>query len=210
VGTSKNALFPQWLRQLRARILMYALYTAVLRAVQIVLFLEVPMYRSVFTLLLLLSASACGFQLRGAVELPAVLQPVYLYGAGEEELAHQLAVLLKENNTVLADAEAQAASRLKIVSQKQTRRILSVDSRGRAREYELNYSVLYQLSSEHINADNVVKLRRVLAFDPDNVLGASNEEQTLYRDMQRDAARLILQQLEAMTKKNSRPDATTP
>jgi hypothetical protein len=32
-GTSKNALFPQWLRQLRARILMYALYTAVLRAV---------------------------------------------------------------------------------------------------------------------------------------------------------------------------------
>jgi LPS-assembly lipoprotein len=210
VGTSKNALFPQWLRQLRARILMYALYTAVLRAVQIVLFLEVPMYRSVFTLLLLLSASACGFQLRGAVELPAVLQPVYLYGAGEEELAHQLAVLLKENNTVLADAEAQAASRLKIVSQKQTRRILSVDSRGRAREYELNYSVLYQLRSEHINADNVVKLRRVLAFDPDNVLGASNEEQTLYRDMQRDAARLILQQLEAMTKKNSQPDATTP
>jgi len=168
------------------------------------------MYRSVFTLLLLLSASACGFQLRGAVELPAVLQPVYLYGAGEEELAHQLAVLLKENNTVLADAEAQAASRLKIVSQKQTRRILSVDSRGRAREYELNYSVLYQLRSEHINADNVVKLRRVLAFDPDNVLGASNEEQTLYRDMQRDAARLILQQLEAMTKKNSQPDATTP
>lgn len=32
-GTSKNALFPRWLRQLRARILMYALYTAVLRAV---------------------------------------------------------------------------------------------------------------------------------------------------------------------------------
>ena len=32
-GTSKNALFPRWLRQLRARILMYDLYTAVLCAV---------------------------------------------------------------------------------------------------------------------------------------------------------------------------------
>ncbi len=32
-GTSKNALFPRWLRQLRARILMYDVYTAVLRAV---------------------------------------------------------------------------------------------------------------------------------------------------------------------------------
>ncbi len=32
-GTSKNALFPRLRRQLRARILMYHLYTAVLRAV---------------------------------------------------------------------------------------------------------------------------------------------------------------------------------
>lgn len=167
-------------------------------------------YRTLFILIFLLSVTACGFQLRGAVELPAELQPVYLYDADDEELPHQLALLLKENNTAVVETDTLAASRLKIVSQKQTRRVLSVDSRGRAREYELNVSVLYQLKSAHIDAENVVKLRRVLAFDPDNVLGASAEEQTLYSDMHRDAAHLIMQQLQAMTKKTTRGNAVTP
>jgi LPS-assembly lipoprotein len=168
------------------------------------------MFRYLFILIFLLSATACGFQLRGAVKLPAELQPLYLYNASDDELAHQLSVLLKANNTVLADDDQQAASRLKILSQNKTRRVLSVDSLGRAREYELNYSVSYQLKGQHINAENVVKLQRVLTFDPDSVLGASSEEKTLYHDMQMDAARLILQQLDAMTKKNRHSDATSP
>jgi LPS-assembly lipoprotein len=168
------------------------------------------MFRTLFILIFLLSASACGFQLRGAVKLPADLQPLYLYNAENDELAHQLSVLLRENNTVLAADEQQAASRLKIVSRNRTRRVLSVDSLGRAREYELHYSVLYQLKGQHIDAENVIKLQRVLTFDPNSVLGASSEEQTLYHDMQMDAARLILQQIDALTKKNSHPDAAAP
>jgi LPS-assembly lipoprotein len=168
------------------------------------------MFRTLFILVFLLSASACGFQLRGAVKLPADLQPLYLYNVEDDELAHQLSVLLRENNTTLAVNKQQAASRLKIVSQNKTRRVLSVDSSGRAREYELHYSVLYQLKGQHIDAENVVKLQRVLTFDPNSVLGASSEEQTLYHDMQMDAARLILQQIDALTKKNRHSDATSP
>lgn len=157
-------------------------------------------FRTGIALTLLLSASACGFQLRGAVELPVQLQPLYLYDAGNDALVNQLSLLLAENKTVLAESAAVAASSLKIVSQKQTRRVLSVDSLGRAREYELKFVVVYQLKSKHSDADNVVKLRRELSFDPVNVLASSQEEQTLYRDMQRDAARLILQQLQATSK----------
>lgn len=167
------------------------------------------MFRTLFILVFLLSVSACGFQLRGAVKLPAELQPLYLYNADNDELAHQLSVLLKENNTVLAADEQQAASRLKIVNQNRTRRVLSVDSSGRAREYKLHYSVQYQLKGEHIDVEKTIKLQRVLSFDPNSVLGASSEEKTLYHDMQMDAARLILQQIDAITKKNRRPDAAT-
>ncbi len=80
---------------------------------------------------------------------------------------------------------------------------------GRAREYELHYSVLYQLKGQHIDVENVIKLQRVLTFDPDSVLGTSSEEKTLYHDMQMDAARLILQQIDALTKKNRHPDAAS-
>ncbi len=158
------------------------------------------MYRIVIYLTFLLSVSACGFQLRGTVELPAQLQPLYLYAAGDDALVNQLSILLAENKAALADSAEQAASSLKIVSQKQTRRVLSVDSLGRAREYELNYAVVYRLKSRHVDVDKVVKLRRELAFDPENVLANSHEQQTLYRDMQTEAARLILQQLQATTR----------
>jgi LPS-assembly lipoprotein len=148
-------------------------------------------------LLLLVSLSACGFQLRGATQLPAQLQPLNLQEGGDGELRNELLALLEANDVALAASPALAAGHLKIGNQVQTRRVISVDSRGRAREYELNYSVYYTIKSAHIDAENVVKLQRELLFDPDNVLGADYEEQTLYRDMKRDAARLILQQLES-------------
>jgi LPS-assembly lipoprotein len=149
-------------------------------------------------LLVLLSLSACGFQLRGAVELPAEFQPLYLDESGDEDLRNELSALLRANHAVLVVTEASAAGHLKIGKQEKNRRVISVDSRGRAREYLLSYSVFYTLKSQHIDTENVVKLQRELLFDPDNVLGADYEEATLYRDMKRDAARLILQQLEAM------------
>ena len=148
-------------------------------------------------LLLLVSLSACGFQLRGAVELPAQLQPLYLHEDGDAELRNELLVLLGANNVALAESDAQAAGQLKLGKQEKTRRVISVDSLGRAREYELNYNVFYTIKSKQLDAENVVKLQRELLFDPDTVLGADYEEQALYRDMKRDAARLILQQLQS-------------
>lgn len=156
------------------------------------------MSRISLLVIILLSLTACGFQLRGATELPTELQPVYLYDGGDDELQEELVALLRTNHVLQADTEQHAASSLKIIRQKQSRRVISVDSHGRAREYELLYTVEYAFKGAQIDANNVVKLQRELLFDPENVLGASHEEQTLYRDMKRDAARMILQRLEAV------------
>ena len=43
-----------------------------------------------------------------------------------------------------------------------------------------------------------ITLTRELLFDPDSVLALDYETQTLYSDMRRDAARLMLQQLQAL------------
>ena len=155
------------------------------------------MSKILLPLVLLVSLSACGFQLRGATQLPAQLQPLYLDEGGDDELRNELQVLLEANAVALAASPELAAGHLKIGKHVKNRRVISVDSLGRAREYELNYSVFYTIKSTHIDAENVVKLQRELLFDPDNVLGVDYEEQTLYRDMKRDAARLILQKLQA-------------
>ena len=151
----------------------------------------------IYFLLVLVLLSGCGFQLRGAAQLPEQLQPLNLGEAGDEELRNELLILLESNNVAMAVAPEKAAGHLTIGKQEKYRRVISVDSLGRAREYELNYSVYYTIKSKQLDAENVVKLQRELLFDPDNVLGADYEEQTLYRDMKRDAARLILQQLQS-------------
>lgn len=149
-------------------------------------------------LVLLAFISACGFQLRGGHSLPDGLQPLYLNETGDDDLRRELTTLLRASKVELANTAELATASLKLSNQRINRRVLSVDTRGRAREYELNYSVLYTITSKQLNAENVVRLQRELLFDPDNVLGASVEEQTLYRDMKRDAARLIMQQMQAM------------
>lgn len=152
---------------------------------------------SVVALLLLIGA--CGFQLRGEVKLAQHLLPLHIAESGPVELRNNIRAVLRANNIALAKQSSTAASRLTITEAKQSRRVLSVDSRGRVREYEMNYIVNYLIttgSSGSINKQ--IHLSRELIFDPDSVLALNDETQTLYADMQKDASRLILQQLQAI------------
>ncbi len=143
--------------------------------------------------------SACGFHLRGDVQLASQLSPLYIADSGPYELRSEIRALLRSSNVTLVNNSKQAAAMLTIEQASPTRRVLSVDASGRAREYEVQYRVRYRISRQ--SAEPVVrtiKLTRELLFDPDSVLALDYETQTLYSDMRRDAARLMLQQLQAL------------
>ena len=81
-------------------------------------------------------------------------------------------------------------------------RVVAVDNRGRAREYELNYQFSYDLKKVSVAGmpleiirTNTVKLKRGLLFDPDSVLAVGHEKDALYEDMRKDAAQMVLRQL---------------
>lgn len=92
-----------------------------------------------------------------------------------------------------------------MISEKKSRRILSVDSNGRAREYLLSYEVLYSVQlpaagetvADSKAFEDTVFLSRSLLFDPNAVLAVTNESAILYKDMRRDAARQVLLKLQA-------------
>ncbi len=93
-----------------------------------------------------------------------------------------------------------------------SRTVLSVDSNGRAREYLLNYTVLFTVtikSTTALKAKNIeqsISISRSLLFDPDAVLAVTNESEILYKDMQRDAAQLILLKMQAHSKNSAAAD----
>jgi len=150
---------------------------------------------------------ACGFSLRGAVELSTDMSPLYLQKNSVLELGRDIESLLKSNKIDLIEDKNRSNAQLVLVKETKKRRVLSVDSNGRVREYLLTYIVTFSIN---VNAkdtlakpvtEDTISISRSLLFDADTVLAVANESEILYKDMRRDAARLILLKLQAQSNK---------
>ncbi len=163
--------------------------------------------RLLILILAVLVNHGCGFQLRGSLDLSADISPLYIEQNSAYELARELKRLLEINKIVIADDSARANSQLTLLSENKSRRVLSVDGDGRAREYLLTYTVDITIKiKQSKEIQDTVSLSRSLLFDPEAVLAATNESAILYRDMQKNAARLILLKLQARSSNQSADD----
>lgn len=163
--------------------------------------------RILLLVVLVAGLAACGFRLRGATDLPAVLQETQITGVAEfAPLTLQLRRLLISSGATVLPATARAESTLTIIGERLDKRVLSVDVQGRAAEYELNYRYSFQVTD---SKDNVlvppqrVVLTRDFRFDPDNVLATDAEEAQILDEMYRFAARQTMRRLNAMLKEKN-------
>lgn len=157
----------------------------------------------VFVLPLLLSA--CGFHLRGAVDVPAALKETRIVGTAEfAPLTLELKkVLTNAGSTVLA-ATAAASSTITISNELYNRRVLSVDAQGRVAEYALVYSFYFQVSDAGgaiMVPRQKIELNRDYRFDPNNVLAKDREEAQIRTDMIRFAVRQLMRRIDATLRK---------
>jgi LPS-assembly lipoprotein len=152
----------------------------------------------------IISLAACGFHLRSAYRLPSQMAHTFIQADNpHSELTRSLKRDLKASEVDLVTNRDEASAILRLFGESSSRRVISVDSLGRAREYELNYQISFSLSATesdwHVQ-DQVLKLQRDFLFDPEDVLGKAREEATLITDMQRDIQRLIMLRLQALAK----------
>jgi len=150
-------------------------------------------------LLLGLILSACGFHLRGDIQLPAVMAHTYVEAGQAGELAAEIRAQLGAAGGEPAGNRAQASAVLRLLGEQRQRRVIAVDSSGAASAYELSY----QASFELLDAEGAVLLARQsltrsrdLSFDGGNVLGKSREEEQIYQALRADVAAAILQRIQ--------------
>lgn len=165
----------------------------------------------IFTLLL----GGCGYHLRGAYQLPPQMATTTIRADNmNSELVRGLKRSFETSGITIVDhlgandvavAEKSKVAVLRIVKETHNKRILSVDAKGRVREYELHYAIGIELSAadDFFLPEQALELSRDFLFDPEDVLGKSDEEADLLRDMQRDMVRLIMLRLQAVAQKNS-------
>ena len=165
--------------------------------------------RSLLSLLPLLVAilllSACGFQLRGVTELPPTLKTVYLAAeTAPADFRDELRAGLRSAGARLVEEPLEKGAVLKILQVSDDRRVLSVNSiTGKVQEYELFYSVRFSLtdgSGTELIRPQKVSLTRDFRFNETEVLGKSQEEAQLKREMRREVVQQLLRRTIAQMK----------
>jgi len=151
-------------------------------------------------ILLLTTLQGCGFQLRGVAELPPSISPIYISGVGEyDTLRKELRRIFDEANIQVAADQSKASTVLHVFKQKQDRRVLSVDSRGKVVEYEIHHALEFEL----LNADGSqlmekqsVGSQRAYENSETEVLGKNQEEALLRRDLRLDLIRRVVNRMQ--------------
>ena len=162
-------------------------------------------FRVISALALISLLAACGFQPAGKVKLDSRFANTHIYTASNAAIMVDLLQRqFQENKFPLVD-QAQASVVIDVLYEKASKRILSVDSNGKARMYELELVVgiaVKDAEGEKLLPNQNIKLSREFLFDINSVLGKSNEEQAIYNEMRKDTARLIMHRLQALSVAN--------
>jgi LPS-assembly lipoprotein len=145
---------------------------------------------------LLVALNACGFRLRGNVELPSILQDTYIQSeAPFTGMARALRTELQRSGANVLETKEQASAILTVVRERSESRVLSVGSTGKATEYQLFDEAVFSLSDASgkvLIKPQTVRTTRDLVFDPNELLGKLSEADNMHRQMRESLARQIL------------------
>lgn len=153
--------------------------------------------RVLAVLMLVASLAACGFQLRGPQPLP--FDSIYVNSTSELGAALKRSILA-QGSTRVADNPKDAAAVLQVIGESTEKRILSLNSAGRVREYQLVYRFAFKVSDpkgRDLLAPTQIELTRDITFNDAQVLAKEAEEALLYRDMRADLINQIMRRLAA-------------
>jgi len=151
---------------------------------------------AVIAVLLSALLSACGFHLRGNVELPPILKVTLLQSSDPwEGIAAALRIDLESAGARITTHADDATAVLRLVGERSQQRVLSVGTGGKASEYELFEEVtfaLYDSKGRELLKPQTLNLTRDLVFDENLLLGKVSESDKLREQMRRSLARQII------------------
>jgi LPS-assembly lipoprotein len=143
---------------------------------------------------------ACGFHLRGKVDLP--FDTVFVDGTPYSKLTLQVKRGIEgATQTRLSDTRESAQAIVELLGDSQERIILAVSGGGRVRELQLRYRVTFRVTDpkqrEWLPRNDVVILRD-MTYDDSQVLAKEAEANQLFREMQADAIQQLLRRIQAI------------
>ncbi|MCB1717604.1 MAG: hypothetical protein KDK04_18135 [Candidatus Competibacteraceae bacterium] len=155
--------------------------------------------------LLLLAVSACGFQLRGQVQLADAIKLSVIELddriAPTSSLVRRLRELLQLYGAELTEQREQANARIILSNEEIRRRTLATGTDGDAREFTLTYSVTLRVLSNtetELLPATRLSVSRSLLYRESELLGSLEGEQMAQRELADELANTIVQRLQSI------------
>ena len=161
--------------------------------------------RSSMVFIALLMLTACGYHLRGAIELPEALKKMYVKGASPE-LSAAIERTFRVTAGELVSSREQAGMILNVLDEYYQRRTISLSSTGFSNEYELIYRLTFDLvdreGSVLVSNQNIEVMQSYYnAQSSETLLSKDNEEIVIRRELYEEAVRSVIQRARAELKK---------
>jgi LPS-assembly lipoprotein len=148
--------------------------------------------KNILILILTLSITSCGFQLRGSLDNN--FDSIQIIG-GSSGFIKLIKKKYKQSGVKIKNSSADKA--IEIVTDEFEKRILSLSSTGKVREYQLNYLISYRIKtlSGEWGPEIRVKSRRVYSYNDQNIVAKQQEEENLIKGMKEQIIRTMTSQI---------------
>jgi len=160
--------------------------------------------RFICHLILSLALVSCGYSMRGNINLPDDIRTISLTSEFYSPLLISITDNLKNSDINVTDSKNKNLYRINILSESFKRRQLSINASGRVNEYEIIYDLSFEISPPNMKSDvETITLYRDYSFDENNIMGNSDREQQIRKEMVATSATLIYNRLSALTNKSN-------
>ena len=140
--------------------------------------------------------------MRGAINIPDSIKSVSVQSKEYSELVNIINSSLVSSDIKLSTSKSKDIYKVVILSENFNRRQLSINISGRVNEYELIYSVNFELKVPNEKSiKDKITLYRDYSFDENNVMGNSDREGDIKKGMMSTASTLIFNRLVASIQK---------
>ncbi|KTD43209.1 LPS assembly lipoprotein LptE [Legionella quateirensis] len=151
------------------------------------------------SLLLVLLLSACGFHLRGVIDIPEWLNNVSIISRdGDKDLISKMKTQLEGYKIDVNPDPANAKYWLIINKSNVHQQIISIGASTNPRQYQLIMTTLFSLQTpkgQIIKAPKQVMVTRQLTVNNNRILGSNEEETILLNEMHQDTVIQILNRI---------------
>lgn len=170
--------------------------------------------RRLFLCMLLLTVlSACGFQLRGSrpdSRLP--FTTLYLDVTRNTQLERDLrsAILAQDDVRLTTDAKTAQAT-VRIISEAEERKILTLNAQGQVREFSLLYRLRYEVreaDGKVLLKPSELALQAFMTYSEAQAIAKETEQKMIFSDLRSDAINQIIRQMAQLkpTQQITKPD----